>query len=206
MNLIVILISLVPFYLLGAFPTGHLVAKVYGIDITSRGSGNVGATNVARVVGKRAGIFTLFGDALKGALGVVIAGFVVGDAWFPGAAAVAVVLGHCFSLPPYLKGGKGVATALGVITVLYPSSSIVALATFGAFFGIWKIVSLASIAATLVVPMWALVMNAPDAVSVSLMVIAALIVMRHEQNIKRLIEGREPRFETKKEPSPGAAE
>ena len=206
MNMIVILISLVPFYLLGAFPTGLLIAKVYRIDITSKGSGNVGATNVARVVGKRAGILTLLGDALKGALGVLIAGLFVGDAWFPGAAAFAVVLGHCFSVPPYLKGGKGVATALGVITILYPSSSIVALATFGACFGIWKIVSLASIAATLVVPMWALVTNASDSVSASLIVIAALIVMRHEQNIRRLIEGREPRFESRKGESQEAAE
>jgi glycerol-3-phosphate acyltransferase PlsY len=198
MNLIVILISLVPFYLLGAFPTGHLIAKVYGVDITSRGSGNVGATNVARVVGKRAGIFTLLGDMCKGALGVFIAGLIMGDVWFPGAAAVAVVSGHCFSVPPYLKGGKGVATALGVISVLYPSSSMVALVTFGGFFAIWRIVSLASIAATLVVPMWALVTDAPDAVSVALIVIATLIVMRHEQNIKRLIEGREPRFEGRK--------
>ncbi len=198
MNLLVILLSLVPFYLLGAFPTGQLIAKVYGVDITSRGSGNVGATNVARVVGKRAGIFTLLGDALKGALGVVLAGLCVGESWFPGTAALAVVLGHCFSVPPYLKGGKGVATALGVITVLYPSSSLVALATFGMFFWLWRIVSLASIGATLVVPMWALVTNAPDAVSVSLMLIAVVIVMRHEENIKRLIEGREPRFQGRK--------
>lgn len=199
MNLIVIIISLVPFYLLGAFPTGLLIAKLNGIDITAQGSGNVGATNVARVIGKRAGSFTLLGDALKGALGVLIAGLVVGDAWFPGAAAVAVVSGHCFSVPPYLKGGKGVATALGVITVLYPSSSIVALVTFGVCFGVWKIVSLASIAATLLVPVWALITNASDAVSVSLIATAALIVMRHEQNIKRLIEGREPRFSARKE-------
>jgi glycerol-3-phosphate acyltransferase PlsY len=139
----------------------------------------------------------LLGDVLKGALGVAIARLAVGDDWFPGAAAVAVVLGHCLSLPPYLKGGKGVATALGVIAVLYPSSSLVALVTFGASFGIWKIVSLSSIAATIIVPMWALVTNASDAVSISLMVIAAIIVMRHEQNIKRLIEGREPRFSSK---------
>ena len=206
MNLILIFISLVPFYLLGAFPTGLLIAKLKGIDITAQGSGNVGATNVARVIGRRAGIFTLLGDALKGALGVCLAGLVVGDPWFSGGAAVAVALGHCFSVPPYLKGGKGVATALGIITVLYPSSSIVALATFGAFFGIWKIVSLASIAATLIVPMWALVTNAPDAVSVSLIAIAALIVMRHEQNIRRLIEGREPTFAAKKEGESGGAE
>ena len=194
MTYVVILISLVPFYLLGAFPTGHLISKLHGIDITSQGSGNVGATNVARVIGKRAGVFTLLGDILKGALGVGIARLAVGDEWFPGAAAIAVVLGHCVSLPPYLKGGKGVATALGVIAVLYPSSSLVALITFGATFGIWKIVSLSSIAATIVVPMWALVTNAPDAVSISLMVVAAIIVMRHEQNIRRIIEGREPQF------------
>ncbi len=197
MTYVVILISLIPFYLLGAFPTGHLVSKLHGIEITKEGSGNVGATNVARVIGKRAGVFTLLGDVLKGALGVCIAGLVVGEEWFPGAAAVAVVLGHCFSLPPYLKGGKGVATALGVIAVLYPSSSLVALLTFGASFGIWKMVSLSSIAATLVVPMWALVTNASDAVSISLMVVAAIIVMRHEQNIKRIIEGREPKFASK---------
>jgi len=206
MTLILIFISLVPFYFLGAFPTGLLIAKLNGIDITAQGSGNVGATNVARVIGKRAGIYTLLGDALKGALGVWVAGLIVGDPWFSGAGAVAVALGHCFSVPPYLKGGKGVATALGIITVLYPSSSIVALVTFGVFFGIWKIVSLASIAATLVVPMWALVTNAPDAVSVSLIAIAALIVMRHEQNIKRLIEGREPKFTARKEGEMGGAE
>jgi glycerol-3-phosphate acyltransferase PlsY len=197
MTYVVILISLIPFYLIGAFPTGHLISKVHGVDITKQGSGNVGATNVARVVGKRAGVVTLLGDVLKGALGVAIARLAMGDDWFPGAAAIAVVLGHCLSLPPYLKGGKGVATALGVIAVLYPSSSLVALITFGASFGIWKIVSLSSIAATIIVPMWALVTNASDAVSISLMVIAAIIVMRHEQNIKRLIEGREPRFSSK---------
>jgi glycerol-3-phosphate acyltransferase PlsY len=71
---------------------------------------------------------------------------------------------------------------------------VVALVTFGASFGLWKIVSLSSIAATIIVPMWALVTNAPDAVSISLMVVAAIIVMRHEQNIRRLIEGREPQF------------
>jgi glycerol-3-phosphate acyltransferase PlsY len=194
MTYVVILISLIPFYLLGAFPTGHLISKVHGVDITKQGSGNVGATNVARVIGKRAGVVTLLGDVLKGAFGVGIARLAVGDEWFPGAAAVAVVLGHCLSLPPYFKGGKGVATALGVIAVLYPSSSVVALVTFGASFGLWKIVSLSSIAATIIVPMWALVTNAPDAVSISLMVVAAIIVMRHEQNIRRLIEGREPQF------------
>jgi len=201
MNMALVVVSLIPFYLLGAFPTGYLLSKLHGINIASQGSGNVGATNVARVLGKRAGILTLLGDVCKGALGVALAGVIVGESWFAGAAGFAVVLGHCFSIPPFLKGGKGVATALGVISVLYPTSAPVALIVFGAFFGVWKIVSLASIAATLVVPVWALITNADDAVSFSLMIIAALIVMRHEQNLRRLIEGQEPRFtSTKAEP------
>jgi glycerol-3-phosphate acyltransferase PlsY len=202
MNLIVLVFSLLPFYLLGAFPTGHLVSKLHGIDIERQGSGNVGATNVARVVGKRAGILTLLIDACKGALGVALASWTVGEPWFVGGASFAVVLGHCFSIPTILKGGKGVATALGVISVLYPSSSIVALVVFGAVFGMWRIVSLAAITATLMVPVWALVTNASDAVSTSLMLIAALIVMRHDQNIRRLIEGREPTFTARKD-APG---
>ena len=203
MSVFIIIASLLPFYLLGAFPTGVLISKIYGVDISSQGSGNVGATNVARVVGKRAGILTLLIDACKGGLGVALASWIVGEPWFVGGASFAVVLGHCFSIPTIFKGGKGVATALGVITVLLPSSSIVALVVFGAFFGMFRIVSLAAIAATLMVPMWALVINASDAVCFSLMLIAGLIVMRHEQNIRRLIEGREPTFHARKDPSEG---
>lgn len=203
MNLIVVFASLLPFYLLGAFPTGSIISKLHGVDIAAQGSGNVGATNVARVIGKRAGILTLLIDACKGALGVALASWIVGEPWFVGGASFAVVLGHCFSIPTIFKGGKGVATALGVISVLYPSSSIVALVVFGGVFGVWRIVSLAALAATLSVPMWALVTNASDSVSFSLMLIAALIVMRHEQNIRRLIEGREPTFHTRKDASGG---
>ena len=206
MTALVVVLSLVPFYLLGALPTGYLISKLHGVNITSQGSGNVGATNVARIVGKRAGVFTLVADVCKGALGVALAWWILGEPWFAGAAGVALVLGHCLSIPPFFKGGKGVATALGVISVLYPSSSLVALVVFGGFFAAWKIVSLASIAATLVVPMWALVTNAGDSISLSLMLIAALIVMRHEQNIRRLIEGREPTFSVQKTESDTAAQ
>lgn len=202
MTIAIVIFSLVPFYLLGAFPTGYLVAKFYGVAITSQGSGNPGATNVARVVGKKAGIITLAGDVCKGALGVTIASIVNHDAWFPAACGVALVLGHCFSLPPYLRGGKGVATALGVISALYPSSGLIALVSFGAVFSLWRIVSLSSIAATLVVPAWALVTNAGDSVCISFIAIAFVIVVRHEENLRRLIEGREPKFVAKKAQDP----
>lgn len=198
MNAVAIFFSLIPFYLLGSFPTGHLLSRAHGVDITAQGSGNTGATNVARVLGKKAGILTLVIDALKGALGVLIAILVAGEGWFEAGASIAVVAGHCFSIPGYLKGGKGVATALGVISVVYPSSGIVALVSFGAIFAAWRIVSLASIGATLLVPCWALVTNAPDATLGGFMAIAGLIVYRHEQNLKRLIEGNEPKFVIRK--------
>lgn len=198
MNAVAIFFSLIPFYLLGAFPTGHLLSKLHGVDIATHGSGNTGATNVARVLGKKAGILTLVIDVLKGALGIAIAKMVVGEGWFESSAGFAVVAGHCFSIPGYLKGGKGVATALGVISVLYPSSGLVALISFGGIFAGWRIVSLASIGATLLVPCWALVTNAPDATLLAFMAIAALIVFRHEQNLKRLIEGNEPKFVSRK--------
>lgn len=198
MNAVAIFFSLLPFYFLGAFPTGLLLSKLHGVDISTQGSGNTGATNVARVLGKRAGILTLVIDVFKGALGVGLAKLLVGEGWFEASAGFAVVAGHCFSIPRYLKGGKGVATALGVISVLYPSSSIVALLSFAGIFAAWRIVSLASIGATLLVPCWALVTNAPDATILGFMAIAGLIVYRHEQNLKRLIEGNEPKFVLRK--------
>lgn len=194
---IAVLFALLPFYLLGAFPTGVLVSKLYGIDITSQGSGNVGATNVARVVGKKAGIFTLIGDVAKGALGAGVALLVFGDTWTASAAAVAVVFGHCFSLPPYLKGGKGVATALGAVAATSPVLAAVSVAVFGCTFFFSRIVSLSSLLAALVVPVAAILLNVGDATTIALGAIAAAVVLRHRQNIQRLIEGREPKFQAK---------
>ncbi len=194
---VAVLFALLPFYLLGAFPTGVLVSKLYGIDITSQGSGNVGATNVARVVGKKAGILTLIGDVAKGALGAGVALLVFGDTWPASAAAVAVVFGHCFSLPPYLKGGKGVATALGVVAATSPLLAAVSVAVFGCTFFFSRIVSLSSLLAALVVPVTAILLNVGDATTIALGAVAAAVVLRHRQNIQRLIEGREPKFQAK---------
>jgi glycerol-3-phosphate acyltransferase PlsY len=191
-------LGLLPFYLIGAFPTGTIVAKSYGVDITAQGSGNVGATNVARVIGKRAGIFTLLGDVLKGAIGIVIASAMAEASWFPAVAGIALVLGHCFSVPPFLKGGKGVATALGVVLALDPLSAAVAIISFAAVFAIWRIVSLASISAALVVPIGGFLFNLGEATTVAFATIALVVVARHEENIRRLIEGREPTFSSKR--------
>jgi glycerol-3-phosphate acyltransferase PlsY len=192
------LLGLLPFYLIGSFPTGVLVAKSYKVDITAHGSGNVGATNVARVIGKKAGIITLAGDMLKGVIGIALAAFMVEPSWFPAVAGIALVLGHCFSLPPFLRGGKGVATALGVVLALHPATAVVALVSFGLVFAISKIVSLASVCAALVVPISGFLFNVEESVTVAFATIAMVVVARHEENIRRLIEGREPKFTSKR--------
>jgi glycerol-3-phosphate acyltransferase PlsY len=190
-------IALIPFYLLGSFPSGYLLARLHGVDITRQGSGNVGATNVARTLGKRAGLLTLGLDLAKGMLGVYLAFAFTSATWYPAAAAIAVVCGHCFSLPPVLKGGKGVATGLGVLIALLPGAAVVSAIIFAVLFAATRLVSLASIVATLAAPLYSLVTDQSDAVSLALVVVSLVIVYRHYENIIRLIEGREPRFAAK---------
>jgi glycerol-3-phosphate acyltransferase PlsY len=192
------LVALIPFYLIGCFPTGLLIARLHGVSITQQGSGNVGATNVSRVIGKKAGIQTLLGDLAKGIIAVGLAYGIAPQGSFPSYAAVAVVCGHCFSLPPKLKGGKGVATALGVTTVLFPFGAVIAIVTFGLVFAVSKIVSLSSLSAACAVSIASLVTNRPEVVSFALVVVSIVMLYRHKDNIKRLIEGREPKFSFKK--------
>jgi glycerol-3-phosphate acyltransferase PlsY len=193
-NLIATVVSLIPLYLLGAFPTGYLVARLHGVDITAVGSGNVGATNISRTLGKKAGIITLVIDVIKGALAVWIGCILSDVGWFQAACGVAAVCGHCFSVPPYLKGGKGVATALGVLVALTPSSALVAITVFAGLFATRRIVSLASVGAALAVPAASLIVNAPDHIVIGQVCMASVLIYRHKENIQRLIEGREPRF------------
>lgn len=191
------LIALLPFYLLGSFPSGYLLARLHGIDITQQGSGNVGATNIARTIGKRAGLLTLLLDLVKGILGVYLATLVTPAIWYPAAAAIAVVCGHCFSIPPLLKGGKGVATGLGVLIALVPGAAVTSVVIFAVLFSVTRLVSLASLVATLSAPLYSLVTNQPDSRSLALVVVSLVIVYRHYDNIVRLIEGREQRFVAK---------
>jgi glycerol-3-phosphate acyltransferase PlsY len=189
-----LLLALVPFYLLGSFPSGYLLARLHGVDITKQGSGNVGATNVARTLGKKVGLLTLLLDLAKGAIGVYLAGLVSPVAWYPAAVAFAVICGHCFSLPPVLRGGKGVATGIGVLIALVPGAAVTSIVLFAILFASTRLVSLASLVATLSAPIYSLVTNQPDIVSFSLVAISLIIVFRHYENIVRLIEGREPKF------------
>lgn len=181
-------------YLLGSVPTGHLLAKLAGVDIHTVGSGNVGATNVARSVGKWQGALTLIADAAKGALPVAAAIY-----WGVGnegtaLAALAAFLGHLYPVFLKFRGGKGVATAVGALLVLAPTAAGVLLVIFAVVAFSSRIVSLASLVAAVTAPFLLWLFYAPAAVIGLGVVLAALVIWRHRSNISRLMDGTEPRF------------
>lgn len=183
-------------YLIGAIPTGVLLARLAGLgDIRQSGSGNIGATNVYRVGGRRLGILTLLGDALKGFL-PMLAGTTLLHYSDPqlGFLALALFLGHCFPIYLGFKGGKGVATALGIYLVLAPVAVLLALALFAALLWKWRYVSLGSVSAAGAIPFLVLILSRSLPLFLATLAISALVILRHGSNIKRLLNGTESRF------------
>jgi glycerol-3-phosphate acyltransferase PlsY len=182
-------------YLVGSIPTGLLLAKAFaGVDIREAGSGNIGATNVYRTLGRKVGLLTLVGDCLKGLIPVAAAyalGFTT--PWIA-LIGLAAFLGHVYTVFLGFKGGKGVATALGVFLAVSPLAVLGALAVFSLVLFKWRYVSLASISAAAVVPsLVALIDKRPEIVGMSI-IIAAMVIWKHRENIKRLRQGTENRF------------
>lgn len=194
-------------YFLGTIPFGLLISRACGIDIRQHGSGNIGATNVWRVLGKKWGLLTFFCDAAKGWL-AVWSGLrwaaadpgVLGDASLAGiVAALGCIVGHSFPVWLGFKGGKGVATSLGVLVGMMPLASAIVLAVWLVVFLLWRYVSLASIAAALALPavVSALLSSGRLSGQANLYfacVAGALVVRRHRENITRLLQGTENRF------------
>lgn len=197
-------------YLFGSIPFGYLLVRVFqGIDVRSIGSGNIGATNVARTGGKGLAIATLVLDALKGWLPVFLVLTVPGipassPAQLHTLAAVAAlfaVIGHMFPVWLGFKGGKGVATGLGVFLALAPKAVLVALLLFAVVVALTRYVSLASIlaAAAFPVALWWLDRDSFPAFALVLCsAVALLVIVRHHQNIGRLLAGTESRFGARK--------
>jgi acyl phosphate:glycerol-3-phosphate acyltransferase len=181
-------------YLLGSVPSGYMLGKLAGVDVRNTGSGNMGATNVARVVGKRQGVLTLLGDLAKGLLPVLLAQRFDFTPNAIAATGIAAFLGHLYPLYLKFKGGKGVATALGVLLALAPLAAGVSLMVFAVVLGASRIVSLGSIAAAAAAPValwsWS---YAPPLAGVGAF-LAVMIIWRHRANIQRLLAGTEPRF------------
>src|SRR5215470_326757 len=192
-------------FLCGSIPFGLLLGKLFGAtDVRKTGSGNIGATNVARSVGLRAGILTLLFDAAKGAIPVWIARHYFPEhAAFQILAGLAALFGHCFPVWLKFKGGKGVATAAGVFLVLCLPAAFGALLVFALVVGFWRYVSLASVSAAAAMPLliyflWAPHFAPPESVTLGSLAIAVLIIIQHRGNILRLARGEEPKFSLRK--------
>ncbi len=188
-------------YLLGATPTAYLAGRLArSIDLREHGSKNLGATNVYRVLGWRWAIPVALIDIAKGAIPVALFGrWAAGGPWLAVGLGIAAVLGHVFSPFMRFKGGKGVATALGVFLALAPVAVLIAVPVWGGSLWLTGYVSLASLVAAASFPVW-VKLTAPGAVSAfwASVALAVLIVYSHRANVQRLLAGTENRFHTRR--------
>ena len=183
-------------YLVGAVPVGYIVAKAFGVeDIRRQGSGNIGATNVMRTVGRLPGILTMLGDIGKGYVAVAAgAALADGALGVTAACAAAAVIGNCWSVFLGFRGGKGVATGLGAFLRLVPWAAVAAVPVFLVVAATTRYVSLASLLAACLVPVGALALGYPTPSVIACVAVAAIVVLRHRDNIARLASGSERRL------------
>jgi acyl phosphate:glycerol-3-phosphate acyltransferase len=188
-------------YHIGSIPTGVIVGRVRGFDPRAVGSGNIGTSNVARAGGASAAAMTFAGDVLKGAIPVMVAqaaGFPVATiAW----TALATFVGSICSVFLRFRGGKGVACALGVWLAISPMVILFALAVFGVVFALGRIMSLASMGAAIALPPTVAALGLPHHYLLLAILMTALVLFRHRENIQRLSRGDEPRFQPKRSDS-----
>jgi len=182
-------------YLIGSIPFGYLIVRrKIGADIRQTGSGGTGATNVSRRAGKAAGVLTLLLDAAKGSLAVLIAKAIAGDDWVIAAAAIAALVGHIFPVWLGFRGGKGVATGVGIFLVLAPIAVLCAGVVFVAIVALTRYVSLGSIVAAILIPVFVWWLSDLRPLLLAAIVGAALIVFAHRGNIQRLASHTESRI------------
>ncbi|MBI5327795.1 MAG: glycerol-3-phosphate 1-O-acyltransferase PlsY [Deltaproteobacteria bacterium] len=192
-------------YLIGSIPTGIIVAKISGAaDPRTVGSGNIGATNVGRAAGKTAGIITLAGDILKGFLLAMLATYLFSSSAeenfqiMVSIISLAVFLGHIFPIFLKFKGGKGVATALGVLLAIGPLQAVLALLIFIIIAAVFRYVSVGSMIAAASLPVWFGLFTSSRPYIPLTAIIAVLIILKHLDNIKRLMQGTENKIGSKK--------
>lgn len=181
-------------YLLGSIPFGYLIAKIWNIDIRRYGSGNIGATNVFRVLGLYPGSAVFALDLLKGTLAVFLARQLAADPWLIVLAGLAAVAGHMFSVFLRFKGGRGAATGLGVLLGIAPDIFIVAAAVAALLIYVTRYVSVASMVTPLLITAAFYALGRPLPYAAASGVIAVLIIIRHIPNIKRLYNKTEPKI------------
>ena len=188
-------------YIVGSIPTGVIVGRMRGFDPRAVGSGNIGTSNVARAGGASAAAITFAGDLLKGAIPVMVAqaaGFSIAIIAWTG---LATFIGSICSVFLRFRGGKGVAAALGIWLAISPMVILVALAVFGVVFAVRRIMSLASMGAAIALPPTVAVLGLPHHYLLLAILMTALVLFRHRENIQRLTRGKEPRFQPKRSDS-----
>ncbi len=193
------LLFLVLTYFIAAIPFGLVLAKVFGKqDIREAGSGNIGATNVARVLGKRFGLATLILDGVKGAVMIILARYLFDDARFLSVllslVGAVAVMAHAFPIYLQFKGGKGVATALAVLLAINPIIGLVGCFSWVIIFAFTKTSATASLAAMLITVGFTFYYNAFAEEILLVIFLAVLIFIRHKENINRILKGTEPQF------------
>jgi glycerol-3-phosphate acyltransferase PlsY len=181
-------------FIIGSIPFGVIVARFYKVNLRGQGSGNIGATNALRVMGKKAGIITLFGDMLKGSAAVYLA-MRFGGYETALIAAAAAVIGHDFSVFTGFKGGKGVATSFGVLLALVPLIAVAALVIWILVVAIFKISSLGALVSFTAVPFMVLLSRqSGNPLLILTVFLTGLIFFKHRENIERLLKGAESKI------------
>jgi glycerol-3-phosphate acyltransferase PlsY len=182
-------------FMVGSIPTGVIVARMKGIDLRKVGSGNIGATNVGRALGKKWATLVLLADASKGALPVVLLGHWFASPWFPALGALSAVLGQTFSMFLRGRGGKGVATSLGAGMALAPLPALACLGIFVVVFSLARFVSVGSLVALACYPifLWLAGLATWPRLTFAFAILV-LVVARHKDNLARLARGQEHRL------------
>ena len=183
-------ILLIAAFVLGSIPFGIITAKVKGIDLKKVGSGNIGATNVLRSLGRWPAVITLLGDILKGTLAVAIGKYSGVEPLYEGLIGIAAILGHNFSIFLGFKGGKGVATSLGVLLMYTPHVALVTLIVWIGVVLFTKYSSLGAIVSFALLPLNIMLFDFQDKTKFIISILISLfIIIRHKDNIKRLMKG-----------------
>jgi glycerol-3-phosphate acyltransferase PlsY len=201
-----ILVVLIGSYLVGSIPVGYIVGRVRGVDVREYGSGKMGMTNVLRTLGGKAAIVVLLGDVCKGGIAVFLSSLISDSPEVEAIAGVAVITGHIWPVFLRLRGGRGIATGLGTLFLIFPMTSLIVLAIFIVVVSISRYVSLGSIGAAsaviIAVPVTAIVAGSPNVHVVYGILGAALILIQHSDNMKRILKGTERRLGQPADSSP----
>lgn len=184
-------------FLVGSIPWGYLIGKLKGVDLRRVGSGNIGATNVLRTVGKKEALLTLILDLSKGTVPVLLFRAIYPNEeslFFAGIVGISAILGHCYSPWLKFKGGKGVATSLGVLLAYVPLAGVITIILWILTYKLSKISSLSALVSFTILPGVVIILGYPMEILSLIILITVIIYLRHRENISRLIQGKEQKI------------